>query len=146
MRKLCLVFMLTVTFGLFSCQSHQTKNKLVGTWVYAGGSVASVTFTSNNTFYTGGILNSNGRYEIDGKDITIYYSHGGSSNLRIADDGCLYVGDGSRYVKISDDVNFKQESINYDALYEAQRTNQALNYLKDYNTRMGWNYPGFLHY
>lgn len=66
--------------------------------------------------------------------------------MRIADDGCLYASDGSKYVKISDDVNSKQESINYDALYEVQRTNQTLNYLKDYNTRMGLNYPGFLHY
>lgn len=146
MRNVCLALLLIVTFGLFSCQSHQTKNKLVGTWVYTGGSVASVTFTSNNTFYTGDILNSNGCYEIDGKDITVFYSHGGSANLRIADDGCLYASDGSRYVKISDDVNSKQESINYDALYEVQRTNQTLNYLKDYNTRMGLNYPGFLHY
>lgn len=146
MKKIYFALFLTLTYGLFSCQSHQTKNELVGTWVYTGGSVASVTFTDNNTFYSGGILNSNGRYEIDGKDIIVYYSHGGSSNLRIADDGCLYAGDGSRFVKISDDVNAKQESINYDALNEVQRTNQALNYLKDYNTRMGWNYPGFPHY
>ncbi len=112
MKKTYLAVLLTVMFGLFSCQSHQIKNKLCGTWVYTGESVASVTFTDNNTFYTGGRLDSDGRYEIDGKDIIVYYSQGGSCNLRIAEDGCLYADDGSRYVKISDDVNTKQHTHN----------------------------------
>ena len=114
MKKICLAFLLTVTFGLFSCQTHQIKNKLVGTWACTGGSYATVTFTDDNMFYTGGILNSTGRYEIDGNDIVVFYSHGGSSKARIADDNFLYVEDGSRYVKVSDDATPKHESINYD--------------------------------
>lgn len=132
MKKKIYVIVLMATVGLFSCQSYQTKKNLCGTWVYTGGRYASVTFAEDGTFYTGGMLNSEGRYEIDGKEVKVYYSHGGSTTLRIADENNIYASDGTHFVKISDEEADKLESAN-DALEKLQRQNQALHYLHDYN-------------
>lgn len=102
MKKILIILSLITALGMLSCQSNRTKKILCGTWAYTGGTYATVTFTENNTFYTGGLLGSNGRYEIDGKKIIIYYSHGTSTTLKLIDDNNLYASDGSHYIKTSD--------------------------------------------
>lgn len=114
--------------------SHQTKKNLCGTWLYTGGRYASVTFEEDGTFHTGGFLDSKGRYEINGKEINIYYSHGTSTTLKLADDNNLYAPDGSHYVKISQEEQDKLNRVN-EELFKIQEANRALQYMYEYNAR-----------
>lgn len=114
--------------------SHQNKKNLCGTWLYTGGRYASVTFEEDGTFHTGGFLDSKGRYEINGKEINIYYSHGTSTTLKLADDNNLYAPDGSHYVKISQEEQDKLNRVN-EELFKIQEANRALQYMYEYNAR-----------
>lgn len=111
-----------VALVLLMVLPNQTKNKLHGTWGYHGGDYAGITFTMNDEFYGCGMLHFEGHYKIDGKIITLTYSDGEVSTMRLADDGCLYASDGSRYEKISEQEAVRQNGLSgFEKMYIKSR-------------------------
>lgn len=121
---------LVVALGLLIILPNQTKYKLHGTWGYHGGDYAGITFKMNGEFYGCGMLHFDGHYKINGKNITLTYSDGEVSTLRLADDGCLYASDGSRYEKISEQEAVRQTGLSNaeKQLIKHQMWNQAWNH------------------
>ena len=134
MKKVFFILITIAAISLTSCQSHQTKKNICGTWLYTGGSYAYVTFEEDGTFHTGGVLGSKGRYEINGEEINVYYSHGTSGTLKLTDDNNLYASDGSHYIKASEEEHDRLNRVN-DELINIQEANQALHYLHEYNAQ-----------
>lgn len=118
---------------------NKTKQKLHGTWGYHGKDYAGITFTLNDECYGCGMLHFDGRYEIDGNNITIFFSNGETHIMRLEDDGCLYASDGSRYEKISEQEAVRDNGLSgFEKYYiKTKMQNHALNHLQEYNLRMG---------
>ena len=101
---------------------NQTKNKLHGTWGYHGKNYDGITFKMDDEFYECGMSNDEGHYKIDGKNITLTYSDGRVSVWRLADDGCLYSSNGSRYEKISEQEAIRQNGLSdFEKMYIKSR-------------------------
>ena len=103
------VFLLTlvVIISLASCQSDKTERMLYGKWAYSGSSVCYLMFGKDHKC---GIVQMRGisvvdeiaHYEVNGRNVTVRYDDGRTRTLRLSENGKLYAGDSSEYVKTED--------------------------------------------
>ena len=101
------LLILAVIVSLASCQSNRTERMLYGKWAYSGSSVCYLMFGKDHKC---GIVQMRGisvvdeiaHYEVTGRNVTVRYDDGRTRTLRLSENGKLYAGDGSEYVKTED--------------------------------------------
>ena len=105
MKRIIIILAFIIT--LASCQSNNTERKLYGKWAYSGSSICYIMFGKEHKC---GIVQMRGfsvvdemaHYEVNGKNVTVRYDDGRTTTLRLSENGRLYAGDGSEYIKTED--------------------------------------------
>ena len=106
-RAFSFLLVLAIIVSLASCQSNKTERMLYGKWAYSGSSVCYLMFGKDHKC---GIVQMRGisvvdeiaHYEVNGRNVTVRYDDGTTSTLRLSENGKLYAGGCSEYVKTED--------------------------------------------